>query len=76
MRLCTVCSKPLRNHNKTGFHAACKTGEAPRVTSNVRKRFRTVSEALGFDADKLLTQFMEGWLEKVRGSVRLPEGDL
>lgn len=90
-RSCPECGKTLRSDNKKGVCASCQSkgakavdgvAPAPRSSSkgskgfaHTRKKFRVVSDALGIDGEKLLEQFMSGWLEKIRGSVRAPEED-
>jgi predicted RNA-binding Zn-ribbon protein involved in translation (DUF1610 family) len=80
-KTCSVCGKPLRIDNTRGVHAACATGDeprAPRATGgekSIKKSFRLVTEALGFDGDDLVEKFMRGWLDRVRGSVRMPEDE-
>lgn len=39
------------------------------------ERFRLLTEALGLDADELLAQFAEGWLDKAREAVRPRESE-
>lgn len=87
-RQCPHCGKTLRSDNTRGACSKCLAkgkgeGEAAAPARSSRnghlthaqtkKRFRTVAEALGIDGDKLLEQFMVGWLEKIRESVRAPE---
>lgn len=87
-KLCPSCGKKLRSDNTKGVCAKCqsKRGGAdhsvsrPERTGNARnghaltkKKFRIVADALGIDGERLLEQFMEGWLAKIRGSVRPPE---
>ncbi len=44
----------------------------------LEKRFYAVAEALGFDADGLLQEFMDEWLERLKSRVAAPvkEADL
>lgn len=74
---CSVCAKPLRADNRRGAHASCLTGgsPAPSPTNDVKRRFRVVTEAFGIDGDKLLNEFMEGWLERAHDSVKGRSGD-
>jgi hypothetical protein len=86
-----VCSRPnCKNHlggkNKTGVCTPCqqsssagadgnpKTLRARRAV-NVRKRFRALTEALDIDGDKLLEEFMQGYIEKLRDAMPKPEDD-
>lgn len=47
---------------------------ATRAAGETLKRFRLLSEALGFDADEVLSEFAEEWLERARRAVREPQG--
>lgn len=85
-KTCARCGKTLRSDNKKGVCSQrCQANGAgdespPRSSkgsaatfAQTRKRFRVVSDALGIDGEDLLRHFMEGWLQKVRGSVQRPE---
>lgn len=75
---CAVCGGRMRADNKSGVHAACKTSAPaavampPPSASHARslERFRTVADALGFNADQLLAEFAEDWLSRIRRAVK------
>lgn len=39
-----------------------------KARSDVVKRFKVVATAVGVDPDKLIAEFCEGWLERIRTS--------
>lgn len=82
-RKCTKCEKPLRSNNQHDTCHACRLGgpisvdadgggqPVPRkakAQGDVVKRFKVVATALGVDPDKLIGEFCEGWLARVRSS--------
>lgn len=47
-----------------------KSAEAPPKTkSDAMKRFRVVAEAMGYDAEQLLSTYCEGWLAAVKAEI-------
>lgn len=61
---------------------AAVDGEAPpktlkqRRSKDTKKRFRVLTEALGFNADELLEDFMGGWIDRIRARVEPPSESL
>jgi hypothetical protein len=88
-RNCAKCGKKLRANNTGADCWSCRTngtGEAQsasspvpgpgrRAKSDAQKRFKVVATALGVDPDKLIAEFCEGWLERVRGSANFGNPD-
>lgn len=85
---CPHCDTPMRSNNTRGVCTTCwkkglraipgelsprKAGAGAVAFTQTRKKFRVITEALGIDGEWLLQQFMEGWLAKIRVSVRPPE---
>ena len=77
---CPGCNKKLRADNTRGACSRCiSSGKAvpvevvvgaPRATTgSVRKQFKTVTAALGFDAEQLLEEFRAAWLARVKRAV-------
>lgn len=80
---CSVCHQPLRADNASGVHTRCKGKEAASPKKAVRAKaptlkaseetdltFDTLAEALGFDAESLISEFKAAWVEKARSSAR------
>jgi hypothetical protein len=86
-RNCTKCGKNLRSNNQGDDCWACRkaaptdggpveSGPASRKPKpGVVKRFKVVASALGVDPDNLISEFCEGWLERVRSSANFGSSD-
>jgi hypothetical protein len=82
-RLCTGCHKPLRASSVGDkcFKCRMKSGELPPETSNsggrppstnVRKQFRVLATAMGFNPEGLIDRFCKGWIENLREKAGAP----
>lgn len=79
-RECTKgCGTKLGPNNKSGVCSGCQVkgdGASPRApraakpsrggASDVRRRFKQITDGLNLDGDGLVEEFMAGWLSKVR----------
>lgn len=77
---CPHCNKTLRSNNERGVCKQCfdkglrGTAAEPgspraKPVASVRKQFKTITAALGFDADELLDGFRSSWLARIKASV-------
>ncbi len=78
---CSAClsvagsSALLRGEAPAASGPIAAGGGRPKKPGNTRKSFRVITEALGVDGDQLLEDFMQGWLDRIRESVKVPGAD-